>query len=143
VTFFPTSTWITPRVRNGEDAIVECIKKILRLPGQAPGYVVLDALDECQTSSSREKVLKLVEELIDSRIPNLRICITSRPETDIKAVLGSLAFRSISLHDEIGQMEDIDNYIKSFVDTDAMMQRWEPADKKLVIEVLRNKADGM
>jgi hypothetical protein len=40
-------------------------------------------------------------------------------------------------------MEDIDNYIKSFVDTDAMMQRWEPADKKLVIEVLRNKADGM
>jgi hypothetical protein len=130
----------------GDDAIVECLKKILRLPGQAPVYVVLDALDECQASfipSPREKLLKLVEELIDSRIPNLRICVTSRPETDIKAVLGPLAFHSISLHDEIGQMEDIDNYIKSFVDTDAMMQRWEPADKKLVIEVLRNKADGM
>jgi hypothetical protein len=130
----------------GEDAIVECLKKILRLPGQAPGYVVLDALDECQTSfilSLREEVLMLVEELIISRIPNLRICVTSRPETDIKAVLGPLAFRSISLHDEIGQMQDIDNYIKSVVYTDAMMQRWNAADKQLVIDVLRNKADGM
>jgi hypothetical protein len=47
----------------GDNAIVECLKKILRLPGQAPVYVVLDALDECQTSfipSPREKVLKLV-----------------------------------------------------------------------------------
>ena len=88
-------------------------------------------------------MLKLVEELIDSRIPNLRICVTSRPETDIKAVLGPLAFRSISLHDEIGQMQDIDNYIKSVVYTDVMMQRCNAADKQLAIEVFRNKADGM
>jgi hypothetical protein len=50
-----------------------------------------------------------------------------------------LAFRSISLHDEIGQMQDIDNYIKSVVYTDAMMQRWNAADKQLVIEVLRRQ----
>ena len=131
----------------GDDALVKCLKEILNLPGQAPVYLVLDALDECRVTSSmpppREKVLKLVEDLIDTQIPNLRICVTSRPEVDIKAALDPLTFRSISLHDEIGQMEDIDNYIRSVVNTDKTMRRWKAADKQLVIEVLKNKADGM
>ena len=84
-----------------------------------------------------------MEELIESQIPNLRICVTSRPETDIKAILDPLTFRSISLHDEIGQMLDIEDYIKSVVNTDRMMRRWNAADKQLVIDVLTNKADGM
>jgi hypothetical protein len=93
--------------------------------------------------SPREKVLKLVEELIDSRVANLRICVTSRPETDIKSALNPLTFRSISLHDERGQMEDIEKYIKSVVNTDPMMRRWKAEDKHLVIDVLTKKADGM
>ena len=84
-----------------------------------------------------------MEELIESQIPNLRICVTSRPETDIKAILDPLTFRSISLHDEIGQMLDIEDYIKSVVNTDRIMRRWNAADKQLVINVLTNKADGM
>jgi hypothetical protein len=84
-----------------------------------------------------------VEELVDSQVPNFRICVTSRPETDIKAILDPLTFQSISLHDEIGQIEDIENYIKSFVNTDRIMRRWKTADKQLVIEVLTHKADGM
>jgi len=40
-------------------------------------------------------------------------------------------------------MEDIENYIKSVVNTDRMMRRWKPGDKQLVIRVLTNKADGM
>ena len=85
----------------------------------------------------------VVETLVDSQFPNTRICITSRPETDIKAVLYPLTFRSTSLHDESGQMEDINNYIKFVVNTDRMMRRWKPTDKQLVIDVLTNKADGM
>jgi hypothetical protein len=84
-----------------------------------------------------------VEELIEQQIPNLHICVTSRPETDIKAILDPLTFHSISLHDEIGQMQDIENYIRSIVNKDRMMRRWNVADKQLVIEVLANKADGM
>ena len=131
----------------GDDALVKCLKEMLKLPGQAPVFLVLDALDECPITSSmpspREKVLTLVEELIDSQTPNLRVCVTSRPEVDIKAALDPLTFRSISLHDEIGQMEDIDNYIRSVVNTDRTMRRWKAADKQLVMEVLKNKADGM
>src|SRR6266851_4897801 len=127
-----------------DNALIKCLKEILKLPGQAPVYLIIDAVDECPITSSvsspRDKVLMLVEELIDSQVPNSRICVTSRPETDIKGVLNPLTFRSISLHDEIGQMADIENYIKSVVNTDRIMRRWKMADKQLVIEVLTHKA---
>jgi hypothetical protein len=87
--------------------------------------------------------LNLIEELIGSQIPNLRICVTSRPETDIKDVLGPLLFRSVSLHDESGQMRDIEEYIKSVISTHPENRRWRPKDKQLVIDVLTEKADGM
>ena len=130
-----------------DDTLVQCLKEILRHPGQPPVYLIIDALDECPMTtsllSSRDKVLYLVAELVELQVPNLRICVTSRPETDIKAILVPLTFRSTSLHDESGQMEDINNYITSVVNADRMMRRWKTADKQLVIEVLMNKADGM
>jgi len=130
-----------------DNTLLNCLEEILKLPRHAPVYLIMDALDECPITSStrspRDKVLALVRKLIDLQIPNLRVCVTSRPETDIKAVLDSLAFRSISLHNEGGQIEDIENYIRSVVNTDLMMQRWHAADKQLAIEVLTNKADGM
>jgi hypothetical protein len=130
-----------------DDALIRCLKEALKLPGQAPVYLIVDALDECPITlslpSSRDKVLTLVEGLINSQVPNLRICVTSRLETDIKAALEPLTFRSISLHDQSGQMIDIENYIKSVVNTDRIMRRWKTADKQLIIDVLTNKADGM
>jgi hypothetical protein len=130
-----------------DNSLFKCLQEILNLPGQAPVYLIFDALDECPITSSlpspREKVLMRVEELIEQHIPNLRICVTSRPETDIKAILDPLTFRSISLHDEIGQVQDIENYIRSVVNKDRTMRRWNAADKQLVVEVLTNKADGM
>jgi hypothetical protein len=55
----------------------------------------------------REEVLELVEELVNLHVPNLRICVTSRPEADI---LCRLAFRSVSLRGENGQNQDIAEY---------------------------------
>ena len=130
-----------------DSALFRCLIEIVKLPGQAPVYLIIDALDECPNTSAipspREKVLKLVRELFDLQLPNLRICVTSRPETDIKAVLEPLAFHSVSLHDESGQMEDIENYIKSVIKTDPRNRRWKPEDKQLVIDVLVKNADGM
>jgi hypothetical protein len=130
-----------------DNGLMQCLKDILEVPGQAPVYLIVDGLDECSSTpdmpSPREKVLMLFEDLIVSQFPNLRICITSRPEIDIKFTLEPLAFRSVSLHDESGQMEDIENYIRSVVNTDMKMRRWKEADKELVINVLINKSDGM
>ena len=80
---------------------------------------------------------------MNSQIPNLHICVTSRPEADIQLVLDGLAFRSVSLHGESGQIDDIVEYVKSFIDTDSKMRRWKVVDKELVIEVLIQKSDGM
>jgi hypothetical protein len=129
-----------------DDELIRCLKDLLGLPGQAPIFLIIDALDECPNTSlpsPREEVLVLLEDLIDSNLPNLRICVTSRPEADIKLVLEPLTFRSISLHDEGGQKEDIESYIKSVVNTNKKMRRWTPVHKRLVINVLTERADGM
>ena len=138
--------------RNGaqspiNDALVRCLRDLLNLPGSPPIYLIIDGLNECPNTSSllspRNSVLMLLEDLIEAQIPNLRICVTSRLESDIKATLEPLTFRSISLHDERGQEEDIKNYIRSFVNTDTRMQIWKPELKQLVIDVLTERADGM
>jgi len=119
----------------------------LELPRQPPIFLIVDALDECPNtpamSSPREKVLMLLKDLIDLKLPNLRVCVTSRPEADIKAILEPLTFRSISLHDEHGQEEDIRSYIKSMVNENSKMKRWSSEYKQLVIERLTERANGM
>ncbi len=84
-----------------------------------------------------------MKELVESQIPNLRICVTSRPEADIEPVLHPLSLSSVSLHGESGQVQDIAEYVKFVVDNDPKMQRWREEDRKHVVEVLTRKADGM
>ena len=130
-----------------DDKLFEYLIKILKCPGARPVYLIIDAVDECPTSSSllspREKLLSFLEDLVEAQLPNLRICATSRPEVDIKTLLEPLAFRSVSLHDEDGQKQDIIKCIESFVATNKNMQNWNPDHKQLVIDVLTEKADGM
>jgi hypothetical protein len=130
-----------------DDELLRCLKDLLELPRQAPVYLIIDALDECPNTSAipspREEVLTLLKHLIESRLANLRLCVTSRPETDIKVVLEPLASLSISIHNERGQMEDIENYIRSVVNTDPKNRKWKQEDKQAVIDVLTERADGM
>ena len=132
-----------------DSALIQCLRDILEVAGQVPTYIIVDALDECPDTSgmqsSREKVLDLVEELVEFCFPNLRLCITSRPEVDIRSALEPLTSTSsrISLHDERGQKKDIVDYINSVVRSDRKMKRWREEDKKLVIQILSDKAGGM
>ena len=132
--------------RPSDDELVRCFKDLVGLPGQAPVYLIVDALDECPSKSAlrtpREDVLMLLKDLVDSQLPNLRIGVTSRTEADIKAVLEPLTFRSFSLHDECGQKADIEYYIKSFVNTNSKTRRWTQEHKQLVIDVLTKRAEG-
>ena len=129
-----------------DDELARCLTDLLKLPRHAPVYVIVDALDECPNTSvwsPRAKVLNLIEELIKPQFPNLRICVTSRPETDIMDVLDTLTFRSVSLHDEGGQNRDIEDYIKSVIYTDPKIRRWKAEHKRLASNVLTEKANGM
>ncbi|KAN0128615.1 hypothetical protein V8E53_013534 [Lactarius tabidus] len=130
-------------------ALKKCLMNMLAIPNQSPIYIILDALDECPNSygipSPREQVLSLLKELMDLRQSQLHICVTSRPEFDIRAKLEPLALHSVSLHDESGQKQDILDYVNSVVysDSETMMKRWREEEKKMVVEALSEKADGM
>jgi NACHT domain len=132
-----------------DDALKRCLIDMLTLPDQYPVYLILDALDECSNVSGipspRDRVLRLLKELVDLQVPNLCICVTSRPEFDIRDVLEPLTSRRVSLHDQSGQKQDIVDYVRSVVysDLEPIMRRWRREDKDLVIETLSEQADGM
>jgi hypothetical protein len=129
--------------------LAECLKNMLALPDPRPIYLIIDALDESPNTSGilshRETVLQLLEELVNLSLPNLHICVTSRPEIDIRSVLEPLTPRRVSLHDQSGQKKDIADYVRSVVysDSQQIMRRWRTEDKELVIESLSERADGM
>ena len=120
---------------------------MIRFSAGVPIYLILDALDECPNTtgipSSRDKVLELVEKLVSLNLPNLHLCITSRPEIDIRTSLEPLTSNRVSLHDQSGQKKDIVDYVNSVVYSDKNMRRWREEDKNVVIEVLSDRADGM
>jgi hypothetical protein len=135
------------RLKPDLDTLKECITDMLSLREQGPIYIIVDALDECPdlsgTPSAREEVLELIEELVNLELPNLHLCVASRPEMDIRLTLEPLTTLKISLHDEAGQKEDIVKYINSVIHSDRKMRRWNEDDKQLVVVTLSDKADGM
>ena len=124
-----------------------CLTDMLKVPKRPATYIIIDALDESPDVSGmpaeREKVLSFLEMLVGLHLPNLYICVSSRFESDIRNTLKPLSLFSISLHDERGQKDDISAYIKATVKSDRKMQAWTEQDKKLVIDTLSAKSDGM
>jgi hypothetical protein len=132
-----------------EDVLVQCLKDMLLVPSLSllPTYIIMDALDECPNISGaptpRDNVLGFVKELVNLGLPNLHICATSRLESDIHTVLKPLAWGHLSLQDQAGQKRDIAEYISAVVQSDTKMTSWREDDRKLVIETLSEKVDGM
>jgi NACHT domain len=130
-----------------DGALIQCLKEMLLLPTHGPIYLIIDALDECPNNSglptAREEVLSLIQDLVDLHLSNVHVCVTSRPEIDIRTTLESLTSLCISLHDESGQIKDIMDYVSSVVYSDKMMRRWREEDRSLVIKTLSERVDGM
>lgn len=139
-----------------DGALAGCLKDLLKLPGLAPVYLIVDALDECPNTSAvqppRAKVLSFVKELIESQLvmhmrrfgicdSNLLICVTSRLWRDTKHILDPLIFHFVSLHGERGQKRDIEEYIKSVIYTNPETSGTRKTCKG-VIDVLAEKSDG-
>jgi hypothetical protein len=127
-------------------ALKDCLKDMLSQPGQGPIFIIVDGLDECPTSlgpqSSRGKVLDLIKELVCLELPNVHLCVASRPENDVQKALEPLNPLQISLHNESGQEADIIAYIKSVVNSN-ITPDWIEEDEHLVINTLSQKANGM
>jgi hypothetical protein len=102
-----------------DDAWTICLKEALVIAAKHPTYIIMDECpDIFGMPTPREVVLDFVEDLVRRRLPNVHICVASRPEIDIKTVLEPLATYAVSIHDESGQKEDIANYVCSVVYSD-------------------------
>ena len=129
--------------------MVTCLKDMLALPDQGPVYIILDGIDQCSNaapvSTARKEVLDFLEDLVGLRLPNLHICVTSRPEIDIRTTLEPLVSYSISIQDQNGQKRDIEDYIRAVVyaDSNTPMGGWREEDKEWIIDTLGEKANGM
>jgi len=133
--------------KPSENSLKKCLNDMLSLPDQDPIFLIIDALDECPDNtgmpSSRERVLDLIKDLVGLSPDNLHICVTSRPEIDIRTALEPLTSLRVSLHEQSGQRNDIIEYVSAVVYSDTKMRRWREEDKRLVIETLSERADGM
>ena len=123
------------------------LKEMLTVVAEHPIYVVMDALDECPDHSgiptAREEVLVVLKDLVGLYHPNLRICVTSRPEVDIKSILTQLTIHDISLHNQREQQKGIADYVRTIVNSDVKMREWVEEDKELIVKELSERADGM
>jgi len=69
-TFYSTSRRGARNPSN--DELIRCLKDLLNLPGQAPAYLIVDALDECPNTSlpsHRDQVLALLEDIRENLSP--------------------------------------------------------------------------
>lgn len=122
---------------------------MLEVPGEAPIYLILDALDECsdtsRTQPARHTVLEVIEGIVGFDLPNLHLCVTSRFKDNIRNVLEPLTSTSnrVCLHNEVGQKKDVTNYVSSVVYSGKAMTKLREKEKASVIKVLSDRADGV
>ena len=106
-------------------------------------FIVLDALDECQT---RSELLSWMKCLLDFHQMNVHLIVTSRPEQDIRAALEKWTHSRliIPIQSEL-VADDIRSYINAAVKHHDDLSRWRlrPNVQDEIEVALTKKADGM
>jgi hypothetical protein len=75
-----------------------------------PTILALDALDECEPQACQHLLRIIIRYL--PNLPHLKVCMTSRPETHIRAQLSDVAYRELSLRsDDLSSSKDVEFYI--------------------------------
>lgn len=90
-------------------------------------YVVLDALDECQTRTGlpTEGLLSWMRDLLGSGQRNVHLLVTSRPEQDIQSKLNDLVYKENTTPIQSGLISgDIHAYIHTRVRQGDGLNRW-------------------
>lgn len=123
-----------------------CLLQMIQQVGEV--WIVLDALDECNTprESRTEGLLSWIKGVLNSELRNVHLLVTSRPEQDIKSAVSEWA----CTEDMIGIQRDfVTNDIRAYVHMkvreDDGLKRWRPHPE--VQDEIENrlmaKADGM
>jgi len=102
-------------------------------------YLVLDALDECE---DRRNLLESLRDLRSWNQEHVHVLATSRRETDIEDVLGTVASDAISLEECVVD-GDIVIYVRHQLQHDEKLSRWPDHVRKEIEVALLEGAKGM
>jgi Cdc6-like AAA superfamily ATPase len=134
---------------RGQPSCESLCKVLLQMIGRTKEvWIILDALDECNTRKGRstEGLLSWVRELINSEQRNVHLLVTGRPEQDIQSTLGSLARKkcTISVQSDLVS-DDIRAYVHTRVRNGDGLKRWRnhPDVQDEIEATLTQKANGM
>ncbi|KAH8984888.1 hypothetical protein EDB86DRAFT_2810520, partial [Lactarius hatsudake] len=92
----------------GRQDVEDALQRLDQLTQEEARMAAVEALTITRGIDER---VRSVENKVGSVTKALRLCVTSRPEFDIRTVLEPLATQQVSLHDESGQTRDIKNYV--------------------------------
>ncbi|KAG5650096.1 hypothetical protein H0H81_000785 [Sphagnurus paluster] len=105
-------------------------------------FIVIDALDECESKQRESLLLQLVK--LTEVTKYISLLVTSRPERDISDAFLDAGFTSISLIDEDESVRaDIETRISWELANRRKLRRLEDATKIRIAETLLRKAGGM
>ncbi|RAH83827.1 hypothetical protein BO86DRAFT_35324 [Aspergillus japonicus CBS 114.51] len=129
--------------------VLEPLSKIKPEPGRLPYILVIDALDECETSGGIATILRLLAQTRILESGKLRIFLTSRPDTRIDTKFDDIpqerrqCFKLHNIDAEIVS-HDIRAFLAHRFNTIAKNHQqgidWPGSD---TIELLTQKADGL
>jgi Cdc6-like AAA superfamily ATPase len=111
-------------------------------------WIVLDALDECNTRKGgpTEGLLSWMSDILVSEQSNVHLLITSRPEQDIKSGVSKFAHNDnvVPIQNDL-ITDDIRAYVRARVKEGNRLKRWRARpDVQVEIEArLMEKANGM
>lgn len=119
------------------DALVTILGQLLA--GRDHVYVVLDALDECQ---SRDDLMGLIQIIAERHLGSLHLMVTSRKERDIEDALEPLVTGEVCIESAVVDA-DIQIHIRERLLRDPKLRKW-PSPVQLEIELaLMQSAHGM
>jgi hypothetical protein len=105
-------------------------------------YIVIDALDECPEAIrlAPAGLLFILKKLVDLRIDNIRLFMTSRPVFDIRAQMMSIPRHELNINSSSRHTKNLALFISREI---SEYRGWTELDKSMVNKNLNLRADGM
>lgn len=106
-----------------------------------PTYLLVDALDECQ-SEEREKFFKIFFEENDLRAARFNVLLTSRQEPDIEAALKNAVTHKHPIQSAVVDA-DVRVHVNKVISTHPKLKKWQPAMRREIEDSIVHGALGM
>ena len=110
----------------------------LLILSQRRTFIILDGIDEAQ---DKGKVMEMLSILANKQLKNLRLLISSRPETKNIKTLNPMMITTLGMEGRTLN-KDISIYIEHYFHISATTKMWDESVKREIRDWLVSKADG-